>query len=64
MKTKEQLTDEIKEDIEAFGETKIVYAYFGEVPGEGIKLIDYSLEPNGKCIDQEELINLLNILEE
>lgn len=58
-KTKEELLKEVKDDIEAFGEKRIVYPYF--LNG---KLLDYSLYKDSDIQDFEELGILLSILED
>ncbi len=63
MKTKEEMLLSVKEDIEAFGESKEVYASMALL-NEGTILYDYSYFPEGKCIDPATLEELLIILGE
>ena len=62
MKTKEELLLSVKEDIEAFGKDKLVYAHMS-LQNEGTILYGYSYTPEGKFIDEASLEELLIILE-
>lgn len=62
MKTKEELLLSVKEDIEAFGKDKLVYAHMS-LQNEGTILYGYSYTPEGKFIGEASLEELLIILE-
>lgn len=64
MKTKDELIVELKNDLEAFGYDKYVYTWFQFFEGYGNVLMDYALEPCGKCIDPEKIGYLLEMLED
>lgn len=61
MKTKEEIINSVKEDIEAFGKDKLVYAHMA-ILEEGTVLYGYSYFPEGKFIDEASLEELLIIL--
>ena len=52
----------VKEDIEAFGKDKLVYAHMS-LQNEGTILYGYSYTPEGKFIDEASLEELLILLE-
>lgn len=56
--SKNDLIKNLREDIEAFGEKKQVYAQWADG-----KTADYSRTRERKCVDLETLGNLLIILE-
>lgn len=56
----EELYKELVEDIEAFGENKMAYAWFMEIERKQIVLMDYSFRKEGNCRYKECLGVLLN----
>lgn len=61
-RTTDELYKELTEDIEAFGEHRMVYAWFMELERKKIELMDYSFRKEGNCRDKECLGVLLNCI--